>query len=137
MRPVSIALAVCLLAFPALAGDAVSPLAERWPFEVATEPGFRKLAGERLAKKIEPLLETGPKSEAVGGRWVAIEGCRPHSCDTAAAFVVVDCQTGAVKAWTTTAGKPGVKTDGNPASTGMEPPSEIGNRLDGWRSRLR
>lgn len=137
MRSVSIALAVCLLAFPALAGDPVSPLAGRWPFEVATEPGFRKLAGERLAKKIEPLLETGPKSEAVGGRWVAIEGCRPHSCDTAAAFVVVDCQTGAVKAWTTTSGKAGVKADGNPSSAGMAPPRGVAAKLDEWRSRLR
>lgn len=135
MRPVSIALAVCLLAVPALAGDAES-LTGRWPFEVAANPEFRQLVGEALAKRVEPLLETGPKSEAIGGRWVAIEGCRPHSCDTAAAFVVVDCQTGAVKAWTTTAGKPGVESDGNPASAGMEPPREVSAKLEGWRSRL-
>lgn len=136
MRSVSIALAVCLLAFPALAEGMISPLAGRWPFEVAANPEFRQLVGEALAKRVEPLLETGPKAEAVGGRWLVIEGCRPHSCDTAATFIVVDGETGGVKAWTTTSGKAGVKTDGNPASAGMEPPREVSAKLEAWRSRL-
>lgn len=137
MKLGSIALAACLLVCPAFAGDAISSLASRWPFEVAAAPEFRRLAGESLAKKLEPLLETGPKSEVLGGRWVVSEGCRSHTCDTAAAFVVVDNQTGAVKAWMTTAGKAGVTAAGNQASAGMEPPREVGDQLDGWRSRLR
>lgn len=137
MKLGSIAIAACLLVCPAFAGDAVSSLASRWPFEVAAAPEFRRLAGESLAKKVEPLLETGPKSEVVGGRWIVSEGCRPHACDTAAAFVVVDGQTGVVKAWTTTAGKAGVTAAGNQASTGMEPPREVAAKFDGWWSILR
>lgn len=136
MRSVSIALAVCLLALPAFAGNAES-LTGRWPFEVAANPEFRQLVGEALAKRVEPLLETGSKSEAIGGRWLVVEGCRPHSCDAAAAFIVMDGETGGMKAWTTTSGKAGVKADGNPSSAGMAPPRGVAVKLDEWRSRLR
>lgn len=136
MKLRSIALAACLLVCPAFAGDAISSLASRWPFEVAAAPEFRRLAGESLAKKLEPLLETGPKSEVLGGRWVVSEGCRSHTCDTAAAFVVVDSQTGGVWAWTTTSGKAGVTAIKNSTAAGMEPPPEVTTKLDGWRSRL-
>ena len=137
MKRVAITLSACLFTAPAFAGDAASSLAGRWPFEVAVAPEFRRLAGEPLAKEVEPLLETGPKSEVLEGRWVVSEGCRSHICDTAAAFVMVDSQTGAVKAWTTTAGKAGVTAAGNQASAGMEPPREVAAKFDGWWSRLR
>lgn len=137
MKPASITLAACLFAVPAFAGDTVSAWVGRWSFEVVADSDFRKLAGERLVKKIEPLLETGPKSEALSGRWLVVEGCRPHSCDAAAAFIVMDGETGGIKTWTTTSGKAGVKADGNPSSAGMAAPRGVAVKLDEWRSRLR
>lgn len=137
MKPASITLAACLFAVPAFAGDMVSAWVGRRSFEVVADSDFRKLAGERLVKKIEPLLETGPKSEALSGRWLVVEGCRPHACDKAAAFVVIDSGTDTVLAWMTTSGKAGITAMVNPASAGTELSREVAAKLDGWRSRLR
>lgn len=98
LRNFPLALMALALAFPAVAGESPLAWAGRWPFEVADDSGFRRLTGDALAKGLGPLLETGPKAEAVADRWLVVEGCRPHSCDRAAAFVVIDTKAGGLKA---------------------------------------
>lgn len=136
MPRLAMAAAALLLSAPALAGGDVLPLTARWPFETASDPGFRRLVGETLAKELEPLLESGPRSRSVDGRWVVVEGCRPHSCDVAATFVLVDGETGSVRVWRTTSGKAGVRTE-TPRTTDAAPlPRAVADLLDGWLARL-
>lgn len=133
---IPVALMALALALPAIAGEVPLAWAGRWPFEIADDAGFRRLAGDALAKDLGPLLETGPKAEAVAGRWLVVEGCRPHSCDTAAAFVVIDARTGGVKAWMTTHGVTAISVEETPAWTATEPPPEIAALLRVWRSGI-
>lgn len=136
MSRLAMAAAACLISAPVFAGDLLTSLAGRWPFEIAADKDFRKLAGERLSARLEPLLETGPRAELTEGRWLVVEGCRPHACDQAGAFVVVDGKTGRVWGWLTTSGQAGVESMGNPASEGAPPPRQVALKLDGWRARL-
>jgi hypothetical protein len=136
MSRLAMAAAALLLPAAALAGGDVPSLAGRWPFEAASDPGFRRLVGETLAKKLEPLLENGPRSRSVDGRWVVVEGCRPHSCDVAAAFVVVDGETGSARVWRTTSGKAGVRAETPRSTDGAQLPRPVADMLDGWLSRL-
>jgi hypothetical protein len=136
MPRLAMSVVACLLSAPALAGNLVTSLAGRWPFEVASDPGFRRLVGETVAKELEPLLETGPKVEALDGHWVVVEGCRSHSCDVASAFVVLDGETGSAWVWSTGSGKAGVRADASRTPDGTPLPRAVANMLDGWLSRL-
>lgn len=131
------AIAALAFAVPALADDNPVPWAGHWPFEIAADPAFKDLAGDAFADRVEPLLETGPKAQAVGGRWLVVEGCRSHLCGFAGAFVVIDMETGGMKAWSTMDGAAGVRPHANAGWGGTNLPREIAARLEAWRSRLR
>lgn len=136
MSRMAMAVAACLISAPVFASDFLTSLAGRWPFEAASDPGFRRLVGETLAKELEPLLENGPRSRSVDGRWVVVEGCRPHSCDVASALVVLDGETGSARVWSTTSGKAGVRAETPRTPDGAPLPRAVAGMLDGWLSRL-
>lgn len=137
MKAAPFTLVASLVVCPAFAWEAASLRTEHWPFEIAIDPEFRRLAGERLANEVAPLLETGPKVRTIEGRWLVIEECPPHACDVAAAFVTVDTMSGTVTAWMSTTGKGGVNVMTAPAPTEVKTPQEIKTMHEAWLSRLR
>ncbi|MGE5514446.1 MAG: hypothetical protein ACM31D_01360 [Bacteroidota bacterium] len=131
----ALAAAFLLPITPANADD-VHRLVGMQGFDAVKAPELKGKFDRTTLSRLKKLINVSMPATLVDNRYVVFDGCVPHQCTVAEAFVALDTKTSAAAAWMTEDGQAGLSRTVSPQWADAEMPAALSTLVDTWRSHL-